>query len=149
MLADGVGYDLTALSDGVDLDLLGVLDELAYHHGVLLRYIGCELEEAIELLLIGADIHRCPREDVAGTYEYGEAHLLDEAVNIGEAGELPPAGLVDPEAVEHGGELMSVLGVINVLGLRPEDGDALGVELEGKIIGDLSARREDDTARGL
>ena len=44
---------------------------------------------------------------------------------------------------------MSVLRVVDVLGLRPEDGDALGVELEGKIIGDLSTRREDDAARGL
>ena len=83
MLTDGVGYDFTALSYGVDLDLLSVLDELAYDHRVLLRHVGRELEEAIELLLIGADIHRCPREDVAGTYEYGEAHLLDEAIYIG------------------------------------------------------------------
>ena len=44
---------------------------------------------------------------------------------------------------------MSVLGVVDVLGLRAEDGDALRVELEGKIIGDLSARRENDAARGL
>ena len=41
---------------------------------------------------------------------------------------------------------MAVLCIIDVLSLRPEDGDALRVELESEVIGDLSARREDDTA---
>ena len=146
MLADGVGDDLAALGYGVNLDFLSVLDELAHHDGVLLRNIGSQLEEAVELFLVGADIHRCPREDVAGTHQHGEANLGDELVDIREARQLLPAGLVDAELVEHGGELVAVLCIIDVFGLRPEDGDALRVELESEVIGDLSARREDDTA---
>ena len=68
MLADGVGDDLAALGYGVDLDFLSMLDELAHHDGVLLGYISSQLEEAVELFLVGADIHRCSREDVAGTH---------------------------------------------------------------------------------
>ena len=96
--------------------------------------------------MVGADIHRCPREDVAGTHQHGEANLGDELVDIREARQLLPAGLVDAELVKHGGELVAVLCIIDVLSLRPEDGDALRVELESEVIGDLSARREDDTA---
>ena len=68
MLADGVGDDLTTLCYSIDLDFLSMLDELAYHDGMLLRDIGGQLEEAVELFLVGADIHRCSREDVAGTH---------------------------------------------------------------------------------
>lgn len=60
MLADGVGDDLTTLGYGIDLDFLSVLDELAHYDGVLLRDISSQLEEAVELFLVGADIHRCP-----------------------------------------------------------------------------------------
>ena len=52
MLADGVGDDLATLGYGVDLDFLSVLDELAHHDGVLLRNIGGQLEEAVELFLV-------------------------------------------------------------------------------------------------
>ena len=52
MLADGVGDDLATLSYGVNLDFLSVLNELAYHDGVLLGDISSQLEEAVELFLV-------------------------------------------------------------------------------------------------
>ena len=44
---------------------------------------------------------------------------------------------------------MAVFGVVDVFGLRPEDGDALRMELERKVIRYLTACGEDDTTWGL
>ena len=126
-----------------------MLDELAYDDRVLLGDIRCELEEAIELLLVGADIHRCPRENVARTHQYGEAHFGDELVDIGETRQFLPARLVNAKLVQHSGELVAVFGVVDVFGLCPEDGDALRMELECEVIRYLTARGEDDTTWGL
>ena len=60
MLTDRIGDDLATLCDVIDLYLLGVLDELAHDDRVLFRDLGSKLEEAIELLGIGADVHSCP-----------------------------------------------------------------------------------------
>ncbi len=78
-----------------------------------LRHIGGKFQEAVKLLLVGADIHRGPREDVAGTHQYRETDLLDEFVDVGEACQLAPAGLVHAYAVEHGREFVAVFGVVD------------------------------------
>ena len=44
---------------------------------------------------------------------------------------------------------MPILGIVDVLCLRPEDRDLLCMELEGKVIRYLSARREDDPTWSL
>ena len=44
---------------------------------------------------------------------------------------------------------MPVFGTVDILGLCPEDGDALGVELQGKVIRDLPTSGEDDPSGSL
>ena len=58
VLADGIGDNLTVLGHGIHLHLLGMLNELAHHHGMVFRHIGCKTEEAFQLVFVGTYIHR-------------------------------------------------------------------------------------------
>ena len=49
VLADRVGQQLAVAGDAVELDLLGVLDELADDHGMLARHIDRLAQEALQL----------------------------------------------------------------------------------------------------
>ena len=92
-------------------------------------YVGRELEEAIELLLVGANIHCCPRKDIARTHQHREANLLNEAVNIRQRGEFLPTRLINTQTIEHSRELMPILGMVYVLSLSTENRDILCMEL--------------------
>ena len=57
MLGNCVSEDFTAIRNGVELDFLAAVHELADDHRMLLRHVGCQREEMPELLLIIADVH--------------------------------------------------------------------------------------------
>ena len=57
MLGYCVGNNLTIASHSIHLNLLGMLNKLAYYHGVVLTYIGCQFEELLKLLLVGTYVH--------------------------------------------------------------------------------------------
>ena len=101
---------------GVELDLLGMLDELGNHDRVVLAHVGGQLEEALQLLLIGADVHGSTGEHVARTYQDGEADTGDKLINVVHGGQCAPFRLIDMVACEHGGELRTVLCIVDVLG---------------------------------
>ena len=149
MLGDGVGDDFAVLCHGVHLHLLGVLDELAHHHGVFLRYVGRQLEEALQLFLVGADVHGGAAQHVAGADEHGETYLLDESVDVFHRRQRAPLGLVYTDAVEHGRELVAVFGIVDALGRGAEDTDLLRVETQGQVVRYLTAGRDDDAVRVL
>ena len=149
VLGDGVGDDFAVLCHGIHLHLLGVLDELAHHHGVFLRYVGRQLEEALQLFLVGADVHGGAAQHVAGTDEHGETYLLDESVDVFHRRQRAPLGLVHADAVEHGGELVAVFGIVDALGRGAEDADLLRVETQGQVVRYLTAGRDDDAVRVL
>ena len=149
VLGNGVGDDFAVLCHGVHLHLLGVLDELAHHHGVFLRYVGRQLEEALQLFLVGADVHGGAAQHVAGTDEHGEAYLPDEGIDVFHRRQRTPLGLVHADAVEHGGELVAVFGIVDALGRSAEDADLLRVEAQGQVVRYLTAGRDDDAVRVL
>ena len=149
VLADGVGNDFSLFCHGIHLHFLGVLDELAHHHGVLLADVGGQLEEAFQFLLVGADVHRRATQHIRGTHQDGEAYLRYKGVDVVHRGQRAPFGLVHTDAVEHGGELVAVFGIVDALGAGAEDGHTLGIEAHSQVIGDLSARRDDDAVRIL
>ena len=64
VLADGVGHDFAVFGNGIHLDFLGMLDELAHHDRVFLRDVSCKLEEPFELVPVGTYVHRSPAEHV-------------------------------------------------------------------------------------
>lgn len=148
VLGDGVELDLAVLGHGVHLDFLGLLDELADDHGVGLAD-GCgHTEKAFELLVVGAHVHGCAAQDVAGADEDGVSDFVHELVNGVHAGEFAPAGLVDAKFVAEAGELIAVFGAVDVAGLSAEDAHLLAVQAHSQVVGNLAAGAEDG-AEGL
>ena len=64
MFGDSVGDDFTVFGYCIKVNFLGMLDELAHYHWMLLADIGCKLEEALKFILVGAYVHGSTREYV-------------------------------------------------------------------------------------
>ena len=60
VLTDGISQNLTVARHGIEVNLLGVLNELRHDDGVVLADVGSQLQEATELILVGADVHGSP-----------------------------------------------------------------------------------------
>ena len=95
VLGYGISHDFAITCHGVEVDFLGVLDKLRYYHGVVFAHVGGKLQEAVKLLVVGADIHRRAREDVRRTHEDREANALHELIDVVHALERAPFRLVD------------------------------------------------------
>ena len=116
------------ISHSIHLYLLGMFDELANHHGMLLADIRRQLQEALQLLLVRADIHGGTTQHIAGANQDGEAHLRHEAIDVLHRGELLPAGLIHADPIQHSGELLAILGVVDALRCRTQDVDMLLIQ---------------------
>ena len=57
MFRDSVCHNFSVLCHRIHLHLLGMFDELADNHWMLLRYIGRKLQEAFQFFLIGTNVH--------------------------------------------------------------------------------------------
>ena len=149
VLANGISQDLAILSHSVHLDLLGMLDELRHHHRVILAHIGSQLQEALQLVFVRADIHGSTAEHIRGAHQHREPYPLYELVDIFHRGQRAPLGLVHTQLVEHLRELSTVFGAVDILSLSTQDGHMLLVKIHGQVIRNLTTRGHDDTMRGL
>ena len=113
VLGDGVFHHFTVLGNSVELDFLGVLQELGYNNRIFLRYFGSHLQEVFQLFFVVAYVHRSTGEYVRRTHQYRIAHLLYKAFHIFQAGEFLPSRLVDAQLVEHSGELVTVFCTVD------------------------------------
>ena len=149
VLRDGVGKDLTIVGHRVELYLLAAGVEFADHDRMLLGDFRRQAEEVTELLLVVADIHSGSGKHVRRSNQHREANLPDEIVHLVDGRELAPFRLVNPEVVHNAGELVTVLGLIDVLGGCTENRNVVLVKLEGEIVRDLAAHGDNDSVRGL
>mmetsp|Transcript_52065 Transcript_52065/g.136855 ORF Transcript_52065/g.136855 Transcript_52065/m.136855 type:complete len:461 (-) Transcript_52065:504-1886(-) len=102
VLGDGVVDDVALLGDGIDLDLLGALDELRDDDGVVGRDVTRHLEE-LDQVSVGEDhLHGGAREDIRGADKARVADAAAEGLGLVDGGELRPLGLVDADGVEDG-----------------------------------------------
>ena len=76
--------------------------------------VGCQFEETFQFFHVGADVHGRSRQNVGRTHKHGEAHLVDELMNVVHRRERAPFGLVYTVTGEHGRELGAVFGVVDV-----------------------------------
>ena len=140
VLGNGISYHLAILSHGIHLNLLGMLNKLADYHRMILAYVGSQLQEALQLVLVGANIHRCTREHVAWTYQYRETNTLDKLVNILHRGQGAPLWLVDAVVGQHLRELGTVFSVIDVLGSSTQNRHILSVKTHCEVVWYLATR---------
>ena len=145
MLGDSIGDDFAVFCHGIHLHLLGVEHELRDDHGVFLADRSSQFEETLQFVLVGADIHRRAGEHIRGADEDGEAHFLNEAVDIVHRGEGAPLGLVHADTVEHGRELIAVFGIVNRLRGGAKDRHVLCVEFEREVVRNLPACGDNHT----
>ena len=127
VLTDGVHYDFAITCHGVHFYFLGVLYKLRNHHRMFLADISSQTQKALQFIVVGAHIHGCTAEDVAGTYKYRETHLFYKRVDGLHIRQLAPSRLVNTETVKHGREFVPVFGVIYVSCRSAQNFDALPV----------------------
>ena len=95
-----------------------MLDELADNDRMFLRHVGCQLQEAFEFFLVGADIHGGATQHIARTDQNREAHFYHKLVDIFHRRKLFPTRLVHTYTIQHGGKLLAVFGIVDALGRR-------------------------------
>ena len=145
VFTDGVSKYLTILGHGIHLNLLGMLNELGDNNGVVFAHISGQLEKAFQLVTVGADVHGSTAEHIAGTHKDGESDALHETVYVSHACKCAPLWLIDAKVGEQLRELGTVFGTVNVLCLCAKDTDTSLVEVDGEVVGNLSACRDYDT----
>ena len=142
VLGDGVALDFSVTGYGVNFHFLRTLQELGGDHGMLLAHHHGIFQGAFQFLAAGDHFHGGAGEHVGRTDHDGKAHFIGKSVDVLYAGEFLPAGLVNAQGVAHAGEFLAVLGHVDGLGAGSEDADALCVQFEGQVVGDLAAGRD-------
>ena len=149
MLTDGILHDIALVGHSVELYLFRVLHELRHHNRIFLAHLRGHAQETLQLLVAVAHVHRGTRQHIRGTDQHGIAYLAHKLLDVVERGQGTPRGLVDAQLVEHGGELVAVLGTVDVDGRGAQHGHTLAVQLHGQVVGYLAAHTHDGAARLL
>jgi len=63
---------------------------------------------------------------------------VGKCLGILEGSSFSPIRLIDTDAVQDGGELVPVLGVIDLLGIRTKYVDTAVLEPQGDVLGELT-----------
>jgi hypothetical protein len=146
MLANGVHNQVALGSNTVNINLLGALNELADDDRVVRRDAAGSLKLVLEILLAVDDGHGSARQDVTGTNQDRIADLLSELLSLLNGGKLLPGRLVNTDAVKDLRELLTILGLVDVLGVSAQNvGTASLLQTEGNVLRELTSDRNHDT----
>jgi hypothetical protein len=146
VLTDSVDKDLTVVSNSVDVDFAGTFDELSNNDGVVRADFGGGVELLLELGLGANDSHGSTGQDVRGSDENGVTDSVGELLSLSVGSEFAPGRLVNVDRVENRRELLTVFGLVNVLGIGTENLSlATFLKLKGDVLRELTTDRDDDT----
>ena len=84
MLRNRIGQDVAAVGHCVELNLLAALHELAHHHGMFLGNLRSHGQEALQVVVAVADVHRSARKHVGRAHQHRIAHLIHKRVDVGQ-----------------------------------------------------------------
>ena len=82
MFRNGISQYLAVLGHSIHLNLLGMFNELGNDNRMVLADVGCQLEEAFQLVLVRADVHGSTTQHIAGTYQHRETYPSYKLVNV-------------------------------------------------------------------
>jgi hypothetical protein len=146
VLTDSVDKKLSLRSDGIDINLEGTLDELGDDNGVIRRDAGGGEKLVLELRLGPDDSHSSAGKDVRRADKDGVLDRVSKFLRVLVRSKLLPGRLVNTDGVEDGGELVTVLSLVNVERVGTKDvGTASFLKLESDVLGQLAADRDNDT----
>mmetsp|Transcript_14281 Transcript_14281/g.23195 ORF Transcript_14281/g.23195 Transcript_14281/m.23195 type:complete len:1459 (-) Transcript_14281:343-4719(-) len=149
VLRDGVGNDLTVLSDGININLASVLNESSKNNRVVTGDLTGTLEVLGELSSVVGDAHGGTGEHVRGANENGVANLVSKGEGILGGGEARPLRLVNAKLVTDAGELITVLSRVNHDGRGTSNLHTVVVHGEGNVVRELATNRHDGLVTAL
>ena len=134
---------LMAVREGIDVDLDRVLEEAIEQQGV--RLVGPHVtpQIGVESLRRVADLHRPPAEHVGRAHEEREPDLLGDRRRLRGRVRGPVGRVRDLEAAQQGAEATTILGQVDRVDRRPEQGGAGRLELAGELERRLAAELDD------
>ena len=144
VLHDGADVDVLAVADRVHVDLDGVLEELVDEHGVLGAHADRRVHVVLELLGAVDDLHGAAAEHVRRPHEQRVADARGDLRGLGGRGREAVLGAADAELLEQAAEAPAVLGEVDGLLRRAQDGDAGLGERAGDLERRLAAELHDD-----
>src|SRR5262245_7105041 len=145
VLHDAGDEHVVPVGEGVDVDLDGVLDELVHEDGMVGVHVGGFLDVLLEHLLVVADGHGSPAEDVARANEDRVAQPQGDLLRLGEVDRDAGGRLRQLQLVDGGGELLAVLGAFDLLDRGAQDLDAGIEERSGQVERRLASQLDDDS----
>ncbi|GKT75685.1 hypothetical protein ColTof4_08108 [Colletotrichum tofieldiae] len=150
VLTNSMEDQVAVRSNTVNIDLLGTLNELADDDRVVGRHVGGGLKLLLQVLLTVNDSHGSTGKDVTGANKNGVSDLISKGLSLLDGGELLPCRLVDANAIEDLGELLSVLGLVNVLRVGSENLSTAGLlETKRNVLGKLATDGDHDSGSAL
>ena len=144
VLHDRADVCLVAVADRVDVDLDRVLQEAVDEHLALDRR-----DRVADLILVVADAHRAPAEDVRGPDEHRVADALGDVDRLVGGLGHPPRRALHAEAVGERGEALAILREIDRVERRAEDREAGALDRPGELERRLAAELDHDADRLL
>ena len=150
VLTDSVDKDSSVGGDSIAVNLLCAVDELCDDDRVVRRDGGGGEKLLLKLVLAADDSHGGTGKDVRGANKDGVLDGVGELLRLFVRGQLLPCGLVDTNRVKDGRELVTVLSLVNIVGVGSENLGLAGLlELQSHVLGKLATNRDDNTLGSL
>ena len=142
-LHDTGNEDVSAVADGVDLDLF-TDDILVDQDGLVRVDLNGGLQIVAELLLVCNDLHRAAAKHEGGTHQYGVSDLGSSTNTRLDIGHRLALRLRNVEGEQELFEQIAVLSLVDRVAVGSNDLDTAASEGICKVDGSLSAERRND-----
>ena len=149
VLTDSVQNQLTTRGNGINIDFLSTVNELGDDNRVLGGNLASRNELVVQLLLGVDHVHSCAREDIARTDENRITDSVRELLSLSHRSQFLPGGLINPNAIKDLRELVTVLSLVDILGISSKNLCTTSfLETEGNVLRQLATDR-DNYAAGI
>mmetsp|Transcript_39309 Transcript_39309/g.95113 ORF Transcript_39309/g.95113 Transcript_39309/m.95113 type:complete len:380 (+) Transcript_39309:651-1790(+) len=149
VLSNGVVEDFSLVGNGIEFDLLGILDELGNNNRLVSRDISSKCQEIGQLGLGSGDTHCRSRQDETWSDQDWVSNIVGKLNGFLLRVQYRPLGLIDTHIVQHLGELVTIFGTLNISGIGSQNIGSTLMQGTSKVVGDLSTDRNNNTGRVL
>ena len=133
-----------AVGNAIHIDLGGVLQKAVHQNGTLGAGFHGSADVAAEVGFIMDDFHGTPAENKGGADQHGIANARGDIDGLLLVRGGAALGLAQPELVEHGREVLPILGHFNAARLGANDGATICGEAGGEVQRGLTTELHDD-----
>ena len=130
--------EFAIVRDGINVDFLGIIDELCNDHGVFGGDSSSSGKHVFEGGLFPDNVHGSTGEHVGRPKEDRVPDTVGKLLCGVKAGDLCPFGLVNANGIEDGGELVAVFSVVDLIWIGTEDVKARLLEPQRDVLRELA-----------